>query len=198
MIKRTLIWNTKGGVGKTALAVHIARIAGAFVIANESHSDLPHLLGEDQCLALRHDQPLPNIPPEVPLVYDFGGFAEPRVIQAALDAHYVIVPVCLETLESMQELQGAMGTIRAIEPHNKNIIIVNTKSKPGHMAKVMEVFKEARVKYPILDVKYSTVFSKSITMNKSIDEIIEEMPLQKRNFSIPNLQLKTLIRRISQ
>ena len=44
---KIVVWNLKGGQGKTVLSMAIAMLEGFYVVTNDIHSPIDEVLGED-------------------------------------------------------------------------------------------------------------------------------------------------------
>ena len=146
-MKRTVIWNLKGGQGKTVLSLAVAMLEGAFVVTNDVHSPVDEVLGSDRALALKMTESLPTVPSDVPLIYDFGGYPDARIIDAAKDAEFVVIPI---VYESPLEMQVTINAISEIEKYNNNTIVVVNKAQSGDLERAKAVFDSMDITYPIL------------------------------------------------
>lgn len=191
---KIVIWNLKGGQGKTVLSLAIAMLEGAYIVTNDRHSPIDEVIGEDRGLRLKADDPLPSVPEDIDLIYDFGGFPDVRTIEAAQNADYIVVPIIYE---SPLEMQVTLNALREIETYNKNIVVVLNKAKPDDFERTKSVLAEFGFQYPIFEIKQSTVFSKSVESKKSLQELVDENPLWRIPYSKPLKQVKALISHIS-
>ena len=190
---RIVVWNLKGGQGKTVLSLNIAMLEGAFVVTNDVHSPIDDVLGEDRALRLGMRDELPPVPANVPLIYDFGGYPDARIIEAAKTAEHILIPIIYE---SPLEMQVTINAISEIERYNPNITIILNKAKPGDYERAVEVLGKF-YDYPILEVKQSTAFVRSIEQKKSLQQLVDDSPLFSFHYSKPLEQLRTIIRHIS-
>lgn len=190
---RLVVWNLKGGQGKTVLSLNIAMLEGAFVVTNDVHSPIDDVLGEDRALRLGMRDELPPVPANVPLIYDFGGYPDARIIEAAKTAEHILIPIIYE---SPLEMQVTINAISEIERYNPNITIILNKAKPGDYERAVEVLGKF-YDYPILEVKQSTAFVRSIEQKKSLQQLVDDSPLFSFHYSKPLEQLRTIIRHIS-
>lgn len=190
---RIVVWNLKGGQGKTVLSLNLAMLEGAFVVTNDVHSPIDDVLGEDRALRLSMRDPLPDVPAEIPLIYDFGGYPDARIIEAAKTATHILIPL---VYESPLEMQVTINAINEIERYNPNITIILNKAKAGDYERAKEVLGQF-YEYPILELKQSTAFSRSIEQKKSLQQLVDESPLFSFHYSKPLEQLRTIIRHIS-
>ena len=190
---RIVVWNLKGGQGKTVLSLNLAMLEGAFVVTNDVHSPIDDVLGEDRALRLSMRDPLPDVPAEVPLIYDFGGYPDARIIEAAKTATHILIPL---VYESPLEMQVTINAINEIERYNPNITIILNKAKVGDYERAKEVLGKF-YEYPILEVKQSTAFARSTEQKKSLQQLVDESPLFSFHYSKPLEQLRAIIRHIS-
>jgi len=190
---RIVVWNLKGGQGKTVLSLNLAMLEGAFVVTNDVHSPIDDVLGEDRALRLSMRDELPNVPPEIPLIYDFGGYPDARIIEAAKAANHILIPI---VYESPLEMQVTINAISEIERYNPNITIILNKAKAGDYERAYEVLGKF-YEYPILEVKQSTAFARSIEQKKSLQQLVDENHLFSFHYSKPLEQLRNILSHIN-
>lgn len=191
---KIVVWNLKGGQGKTVLSVAMAMLADMYVVTNDVHSPIDEVLGEDKALRLGMRDKLPEVPDGVNLIYDFGGYPDARIIEAAKQADCIFIPIIYE---SPLEMQVTINAIAEIEKYNSNIVIVLNKAKAGDYERAKEVFAQFDYEYPLMEVKKSTVFSRSIEKKKSLQELVDENPLFSFHYSKPLEQVRALLKLIS-
>jgi hypothetical protein len=191
---RIIVWNLKGGQGKTFLSLNIALMEGMYIVTNDARSPIDQTLGEDRALRLSPRDSLPDVPADIPLIYDFGGYADSRVIDAARTADHVLIPFIYE---SDYEMQVTIDAIGEIERYNQNITIILNKAKTGDFERAVAVLREFYT-YPIFEIKHSTAFIQAVKQKKSMQQLVEESPLFSFHYSKPLAQLRAIIDRISQ
>lgn len=86
-----IIYNSKGGVGKTTFAIQIATYFDATIIEVDPYGVLTQTLGNDRVYKVGLNENLPEIR-EGDVVYDFGGFDDARLDIAAKNANLIIIP----------------------------------------------------------------------------------------------------------
>ena len=86
-----------------------------------------------------------------PLVIDFGGFVESRVIEAAQMADVTIVPL---SFQSTADLMPAVKTIAAIQPYCENIAILINNTDPMHVSDLQGVLAVRFPKMPVFVVNH--------------------------------------------
>ncbi len=191
---RLTVWNLKGGQGKTVLSLAMAMLKDMYVVTNDVHSPIDEVIGEDRALRMGMRDALPEVPDEIDLIYDFGGYPDARVIEAAKNSSVVFVPIIYE---SPLEMQVTINAIAEIEKYNPNIVIVLNKAKAGDYERAKEVFDQFEYEYPIAEVKKSTAFSRAIEKKKSLQELVDENPLFSFHYSKPLEQVRSLLKYIS-
>jgi len=191
---KLIIWNLKGGQGKTVLSLAIAMLEGYYVVTNDVHSPIDEVIGEDRALRMGMRDPLPEVPDGLNLIYDFGGYPDARIIDAAKQADYVLVPIIYESPLEMQVTLNALGEI---EKYNDRIIIILNKAKPGDYERAKAVFEEFGIAYPVFEVKQSTAFSRAIEHKKSLEQMIRENALFSFHYAKPLEQVRAILSAIS-
>ena len=191
---KIVVWNLKGGQGKTVLSVAIAMLEDFYVVTNDVHSPIDEVIGEDRALRMGMRDPLPEVPEGINLIYDFGGYPDARIIDAAKQADVVIVPIIYESPLEMQVTLNALGEI---EKYNDKIVIVLNKAKAGDFERAKAVFEQFDIHYPVFEVKQSTAFSRAIEHKKSLQQMVDESPLFSFHYSKPLEQVRNLIKAIT-
>lgn len=186
---KIVVWNLKGGQGKTVLSLSLAMLYDCYVVTNDVHSPIDEVLPEGKALRINNDEGLPNVPGDIDLIYDFGGYPDSRVIDAAKQASHVIIPIIYD---SPLEMQVTINAISEIEEYNNNIVIIANKCQKGDFSKVTEVLSQF-YDYPILEVKKSTAFAKAIEKKKSLQKIIDSNKLLAYHYSKPLEQARAIM-----
>jgi MinD superfamily P-loop ATPase len=191
---KIIIWNLKGGQGKTVLSLAIAMLEGYYIVTNDVHSPIDEVIGEDRALRMGMRDPLPEVPEGIDLIYDFGGYPDARIIDAAKQADVVIVPIIYESPLEMQVTINALGEI---EKYTDKIVIVLNKAKAGDYERAKAVFEQFDIEYPVFEVKQSTAFSRAIEQKKSMQQMVDENGLFSFHYSKPLEQVRALLAAIS-
>jgi cellulose biosynthesis protein BcsQ len=139
---KIVIFNQKGGVGKTMLATQIALYFDLKIVELDPYGVLKQLMPERVIkLGLRDhiNENLDNI------VYDFGGFDDLRLGQAAKQSDLVIIPFN----PTLVSLGGTLKSYLNIKNYNDNILfIANGYLKEQDVKDAVE-FLEENIKEPI-------------------------------------------------
>jgi len=85
-----IIYNQKGGVGKSMLATQIALHFDTSIIELDPYGMLTKTL-DDRVISIGLDEKIPSIN-SGDVVYDFGGFDDIRLNQVAKNADLIIIP----------------------------------------------------------------------------------------------------------
>jgi cellulose biosynthesis protein BcsQ len=119
------VFTLKGGVGKTTLSALICLAHKFQLVTNDRHTPYEAFpAGRVVQLGAYEDLPTgENLAEDV--VFDFGGFADPRLIDALKISDALVIP----TLTSFQDLRLAIATENELKPiappKIKKLIVIN-------------------------------------------------------------------------
>lgn len=189
---RIMVYNFKGGVGKTGIALNIALTMDFNYITNEVLNPLEDLLEEGTYIKLRRDQNVPILDDEFNVVYDFGGYIDKRAIKALNDSDVVIIPTKNEQLD----LTVTVNTIQEIEPYNNNIIVVANMSEKGDFESVQAVMNNNYPEYKVFEIKKSRAIPNIFVKKISVQAMTEKGGLNAWNFKKVNEQFIELTKEL--
>ena len=86
-----IIFNSKGGVGKTTFALQLALYYDATIIELDPYGVLTQTLDSDRVFKVELDEEIPTIT-EGDVIFDFGGFDDNRLDIVAQNANLIIIP----------------------------------------------------------------------------------------------------------
>lgn len=187
------VFNLKGGQGKTTVSLALALSYGFLVVTNDEYSPIDKVLPKGHAKILKHAEQLPVVPDEVDIIYDFGGYPDARILSAMEKSQWVIVPVIYD---SPLDVQVTIKSVREIEKHNKNILLVANKSKSEDVEALQKIFKDF-FSYPLLRIKKSTAFVKMIKTKQSLQELTENNMLLRHSYKEPLEQIEAIKQFIS-
>jgi len=180
---RVAVINKKGGVGKTPLALTIARDLEAYLITNDD-SVVEESYPE---MSMIQEEPV-LLDSDINVVYDFGGFIASGVLHVIEKSDIILVP----TDKKIDSLQRTVKTIFEIEKYNKNIFIVATRWKNNKELEDIKTELSEIVNYPILELKYTSLFEKIVEQKKSLLDM-ERNPLLKKNCELVFKQYRKIL-----
>lgn len=144
-----IIYNHKGGTGKTTYATQIAIYFDATIIELDPYGVLTQTLDEDRVFNVGLDDNVPEIT-DGDVVYDFGGFDDARLDIVSKNADLIIIP--------FNPTINALGTTlksykRAKEQNIPILFIANAVVKDKDVDDAIEYIKESTGD----DIEYFTV-----------------------------------------
>ena len=92
-----------------------------------------------------------------PLVIDFGGFVESRVIEAATMANVTVVPL---SYQSTADLMPAVKTVSALQPYCATIVILINNTEPVHVDELQGILSARFPTVPVLVINHSRYISR--------------------------------------
>lgn len=187
---RICVFSLKGGQGKSTISAEIALCLGFGVVTNEPYTILESILPKESLMIIEPQEGLPEIPLEVPLIYDFGGYVDSRVLYAVKQSKYVIVPICAD---SDGDIQAGITTATELKEHSEKIIFVCNKTDKERVQGVKNAMSEFFPNTPFFIINKSKALSNLRHKPKSIFEIVEENGNNAYVYRNINKQINDLI-----
>lgn len=191
---KIVVYNLKGGVGKTSISLNLALTMKLAIITNEPLSPLEVVLEEKRFIKLSRDDDLPVYPNDLNILFDLGGYLDQRAGSALKQSDCVIVPVVNEFLD----MHTTLEFIQDIEAYNKNIIVVANKTQKGDFDFIKKAMREHYPDYPVLEIKQSRALPNILKYNMSVHEMAKANPLAKYSYKKIVSQFDDLIKTINQ
>jgi len=188
------VFNLKGGQGKTTVSLALALSYGFLVVTNDEYSPIDKILPKGHAKILRHGEALPVVPDDANIIYDFGGYPDERILSAMKKSNWIIVPVIYD---SPLDVQVTIKSVREIEKHNKNILLVANKAQQKDLDSLKKIFDDF-FSYPLFRIKKSTAFVKMIKNKKSLQELTQNNSLLLYNYKEAIEQLEAIREFINQ
>ena len=105
------------------------------------------------------------------LIFDFGGYLDPRIVPALEISDLIIIPV--SDFGKKLDTQGFISSIAEVEAYNKNIVIVLNKMREEEASEVRAELKKHKYAYPIFEIRKSEAVEKMLNERKSISSIVK-------------------------
>jgi len=191
---KIVVYSGKGGDGKTPIATNIALDRNYGIGTNEHFHIFDGFIPDDNLLALKANEPFPEIPDDLDIVFDLAGSITENsvsIVSALRQADVVIVPISNE----VKALVAGIGTIREIKRFTTNILVVATKLEKGRKEiftddwTQSEEYKNVKNQVethlgslPVLPLRFSKVFNAIFEHEKSIKQLMESDPLARHNY----------------
>lgn len=189
-----IIFNEKGGVGKSMLATQIALHFDATILELDPYGVLSQTLDSDRVYKVGLNDTIPQITGG-DVVYDFGGFDDKRLDIVSKTANLIIIP--------FNPTINALGTTlesykRAIEQNLPILFIVNAVLKEQDAVDAIEYLKETTkddIEYFILP--HTRALQTSENEGQSIIDLANSSGLRRhtyRKISATMIELMKLIK----
>jgi cellulose biosynthesis protein BcsQ len=185
------VYNFKGGVGKTSIALNIALSLDMGIITNDIYSPIEKILPEKQFVKLEKDDSIPEIPEGMNIIFDLGGYVDQRAIEAIRQSDKVLIPVSNDLIN----LQVTINAIDEIREFNDNLIVIANRTVKDDFSDISQGIKQF-YDYPVLELKQSRVFSNLFQEKKSIRSIVKQGGLKAYSYRIINEQFDELLKAI--
>lgn len=191
---RLTVYNIKGGVGKTRIALNLAMELDWGIITNDQYSVIEEVLPVSKRVLLNNEHKTLEYPPHIPLIFDMGGKEDNRAVTAMQQSAYVLVPI----LTDRGDLQISLNFLQEIQEINPNIMVIVNQTKPNEFQRVNRVFQSIYPKIPMFEIKTSTAMSRIVTEKKSISDIMNENKSLRWHYKNINAQFHAIIKYIQQ
>lgn len=211
---KVTVYSAKGGQGKTPLALNMALHNDWGLCTNEDTPDLHrHLEMGSQLIVVEPDQPFPDLPEDIEVVFDLGGTMKGSIesVQSAVSqSDVVLIPI---KAGEQKSLIGGIKTIHEVSQINPNIVVVaNMLTKKGsdgsyetgtEFVRIKEAMQVAGVgEYTVLPLKRTTAFEDIYHFNRCLRDLVQSqddegkpflLPMTAYQYRIPEQQFATIM-----
>jgi len=188
-----VIYNFKGGEGKSKIAQNLALTMNYSIITNDVFTPIENILPDNRILKIYPNQDFPKVNKNDDIIFDLGGYPDKRVVEVLTIAKYILVPITNEE----DNIQVGVNAIDAIMRYNNNIIVIANKTEKEDFQFIKNDL-EKLYNYPIFNIKKSTALSKLSLRKKSIQDVVKTNPLLGYSYKKIQQQFVDLITFISK
>lgn len=188
-----IIFNQKGGVGKSMLATQIALFFDATIVELDPYGVLTQTLDDDRVYKIGLDEDIPEIS-EGDVVYDFGGFDDKRLDLVSKNADLIIIP--------FNPTINALGTTlesykRAFEQNIPILFVVNAIIKDQDAIDAIEYLKETtRDDIEYFVIPHTRALQTSENEGQSIIELANSSGLRRHTYKKISTTMNELMKLI--
>lgn len=179
---RIAVYNFKGGMGKSPIAVNLALMTGAGIVTNELYVTYEKALDAAQFIKVLPGAEIPKIPAAVPIIYDLGGYVDERVSHVLAECTHVVIPVSNE----FQALQTTIYAVEEILKVTPRIVIVGTKLRGADFENIRHVLTgklgDRIAGVPFFPLRHSTAFDHVMMRGLSLRDLVAEGGIQGHSF----------------
>ena len=194
---KIVMFNLKGGQGKSSIALNLALTLKMNVISNDAITQIEDILPEDNFLNIGRDEDFPDIEEtNIDIIYDLGGWLDNRIFKVVEQADLVIIPM----INGIMNNKTSLNSIEQMKKITKKILIIANKTKKDDYAIICELIKRyfSDDNFPVLELKETTAFEKILEKEKSIGDIVENDKLLRFSYHRVVEQFDEIIKYIKQ
>lgn len=190
-----IIYNQKGGVGKSMLATQLALTFDTTIIELDPYGMLSDTLGDEIVYKVALNENVPQIS-EGDVIYDFGGFDDLRLNQISQNCNLIIIPFN-PTINSLGTTLKSYK--RAKEQNIPILFVVNAVLNEKDVEESIDFLRENtqdEIDYFVIPHTRSlqTVENEGV----SIIEYAQSSPLRKHTYKKIKFVMENLIEKIKE
>jgi len=187
------VYNIKGGVGKTRIALNLGLTMGFAIITNETYiPTIQKILSDDRYLQLDDNQDINPILKNVAdkdVIFDFGGKIDKRLKNIFKESKWVVVPLTYD----YDEIASTIGIVQEIEDYTKKIVFVANRTEKGDYERIKEAIKD-HYDYTVFEIKKSRALPNITNEGKSIKDMTINDGLKRHSYKLIVNQFDELIK----
>jgi len=164
---KIVVFNPKGGVGKTSLSFSLALSMGLKYVSNDD-SVVFQILDNAEFTDKKVDS-------DEPLIYDLGGFVTTNTLDIINDSNLVIIPLT-SNINSILQTNNLLSSLE----HNNVLIVFNAIEDLKQIDFINDNLTEHE--HLVLTLKRSKLIDNAMLSGKSIEDTVNENNLTKHNY----------------
>ena len=164
-----VVYNSKGGVGKSALSYSIATDLNMPLYSNDDNQ----FLGYHQQSKLFINE---NMPLEKDTVYDLGGFETPYIDDVLRQADVIVIPVTID----FNSMKRGIKVLQEFKD-KRLLLVANQIENTDDFEYIKEIVKR-EVDTVIYPLKRSIIFRRSLETGLSVKQLYDESGLSKYSY----------------
>jgi len=190
-----IIFNQKGGVGKSMLATQIALYFDTTIFEIDPYGVLSQTLDDNRVYKVALDEDIPEIT-SGDAVYDFGGFDDSRLDTVSKNADLIIIPFN----PTINSLGTTLKSYKRVETLNVPILfIVNSAMKEQDASEAIEYLKETiEADLDFFTIPNTRALQTSENEGRSIMSLTNSSALRKHTYKKINSIMLELMERIKE
>ena len=204
MSLKITFFNWRGSMGKSTLSYLAYQILNAdskipfAVVTNEKSTVLADVVDPKYLKILEEGEPLPKYPKNIGIIFDLGGFADSRVIEAISQSKCVIVPIIWK--KSKKNYSSSLSCALETAKLNSKTILVANAAEGYDYKRLEKVAKEHKafkgLKLPVFEIKNSTSMARVLDEECTLHDLAEKYRQHRKPFSHVANQFDKLLNHI--
>ena len=202
-VHKIAIYNEKGRVGKTPIALELALQRGLNYATNQNRPrhDIAEIIPEDEFLQVAPNEEFPELDNDMLVVFDLAGELvgyESSILSALRQADIILMPVVNEP-DAIEGTAYAIREIESVESITAPIVVIaNLLKSDNDFLEIRDrLFGRLGVgKYTIFPLQFSKAFDRIFESKKSIAELMKGNPLRAHSFRKVHQQFKAITNHI--
>lgn len=182
------VYNEKGRVGKTPLALEIALRFGYNYATNQNRprKDIEAIIPEGEFLQVGPSEAFPVLDADFPVVFDLAGELvgyERSIISALEQVELIIVPVVNEP-DALMGTAYAITEIKTLKTITAPFVVVaNMLKKPEEAEEIRDqLWPMLGFEVPIVPIRYSKAFDRILSEGQSVQRLVDQGGLWSWSF----------------